>query len=129
MIYLDTCIVIYLVEHHPLYFPKLKTLLHGTSAVALSPLVEMEALIHPLRNRDSALEHAYQSFFHCCTILEMPNEVYLKAARLRAECGLKTPDALHLATADWHGCSALWTNDERFAAVKPSITRNVLADA
>jgi len=127
MIYLDSCIVIYLVEHHPVYFPKLKPLLTGISSVTISPLVEMEVLIHPLRTRDIRLANAYQSFFDCCTILEMPGEVYRLAAKLRAEHGIKTPDALHLATATWHGCFSLWTNDDRLAAVSPAITRNILA--
>lgn len=126
MIYLDTCIVIYLVEHHPDYFPKLKSLLSGIAATAISPLVEMEALIHPLRNKDLPLMEAYQSFFDCCTMLDMPTEVYRQAAVLRAEHSIKTPDALHLATATWHGCLSLWTNDERLANVAPTIANNIL---
>jgi predicted nucleic acid-binding protein len=125
MIYLDTCIVIYLVEHHPLYFPKLKSLLTGVPGIAISPLVEMESLIHPLRSRNTALANAYQTFFNCCTILEMPLEAYIQAAVLRAEHNLKTPDALHLATATLHGCLSLWTNDDRLTAVSPAITRNI----
>lgn len=125
MIYIDTCIVIYLVEHHSLYFPKLKSLLTGVSGIAISPLVEMESLIHPLRSRNTALANAYQTFFNYCTMLEMPLEAYIQAAVLRAEHNLKTPDALHLATATLHGCLSLWTNDDRLTAVSPAITRNI----
>ena len=35
------------------------------------------------------------------------------AAELRARFNLKTPDALHLAAAQCHGCEALWTHDNR----------------
>jgi predicted nucleic acid-binding protein len=127
MIYLDTCIVIYLVERHPDYFLTLKSLLAGIVAPAISPLVEMEALIHPLRNKDSRLIEAYQSFFDCCTMLDMPKEVYRQAAIIRAEHPIKTPDALHLATANWHECLSLWTNDERLARFTPSIARNIMS--
>jgi predicted nucleic acid-binding protein len=127
MIYLDTCIVIYLVERHPDYFPQLKSLLADMVAPAISPLVEMEALIHPLRNKDSRLIEAYQSFFDCCTILDMPKDVYLQAAIIRANHPIKTPDALHLATANWHECLSLWTNDERLARITPSIAHNVIS--
>ncbi|MCI0654776.1 MAG: PIN domain-containing protein [Methylococcaceae bacterium] len=40
----------------------------------------------------------------------MPREIYHNAAVLRAEHGLKTPDALHLATANYYGCTQFWTN-------------------
>jgi predicted nucleic acid-binding protein len=126
MIYLDTCIAIYLVEQHPIYFPKLKQLLSGMTDTAISPLVEMEALIHPLRNKDLQLAEAYQTFFDCCITLDMPREVYRQAAIIRAEHTIKTPDALHLATATWHGCLSFWTNDDRLVRIAPTLTRNIL---
>ena len=41
---------------------------------------------------------------------------------------LKTPDALHLATALHHGCRELWTNDDRLHKVASSLAINVLAE-
>ena len=41
--------------------------------------------------------------------------VFDLATELRAEHGIKTPDALHLAAAIHGGCDALWTNDKRLA--------------
>lgn len=128
MIYLDTCIVIYLVEQHPDYFPKLKQLLSNITVTAISPLVEMEALIHPLRSKNLPLASAYQSFFDCCITLDMPKEVFRQAAILRAEHSIKTPDALHLATATWHGCLSLWSNDDRLTRIAPTITCNLRLD-
>jgi len=31
--------------------------------------------------------------------------------------GLKTPDASHLLAAQYHGCKAFWTNDDRLQKV------------
>jgi predicted nucleic acid-binding protein len=59
----------------------------------------------------------------------MPDEVYFEAAQLRARFGLKTPDALHLATAQHHRCDALWTNDDRLAQVSHGLARNILGEA
>ncbi|NTV15090.1 MAG: type II toxin-antitoxin system VapC family toxin [Desulfobulbaceae bacterium] len=39
---------------------------------------------------------------------------------------MKTPDALHLATAQFHGCTSLWTNDDRLCTVAPDFVCNVL---
>ncbi len=50
-------------------------------------------------------------------ILEMPEAVYDLALSLRVQYNLKTPDALHLATAKYHDCKAFWTNDNRLAMV------------
>jgi len=56
----------------------------------------------------------------------MPDPVYLHAARLRAHFGLRTPDALHLACAQHHGCDALWTNDDRLAQAAHGLALNLL---
>jgi uncharacterized protein len=59
--------------------------------------------------------------------LPLPAAVFLQAAQLRAHFGLKTPDALHLACAQHHGCEALWTNDDRLARAGHGLARNNLA--
>ncbi len=41
--------------------------------------------------------------------------VFDLATELRAQHGLKTPDALHLAAALRAGCDEFWTNDEHLA--------------
>ena len=50
-----------------------------------------------------------------------------EAAQLRADFNaLKTPDALHLATALPHNCDQFWTNDTRLDLVAPSLVKNIL---
>ena len=46
--------------------------------------------------------------------LGSPERVAKEGARLRARYGLRTPDALHLATALVHRATAFLTNDQEF---------------
>lgn len=61
--------------------------------------------------------------------LDMPEPEFLLAAALRARFNLKMPDALHLATSQVHGCSALWTNDDRLATAACGLAVNMCAGA
>lgn len=128
-IYLDSCIVIYLVERHPLYEPRLRERLEGLEGaeLAVSPLVRLEVLVRPLRDGDEDLAQLYRLFLAEQLMLAMPEEVYDAALYLRATHTLKTPDALHLATAQHHGCSQFWTNDDRLERVAGGVALNILA--
>jgi predicted nucleic acid-binding protein len=81
----------------------------------------------PLRRDDRILGTLYRQTFTQFVSVEMPEPVYLRAAELRAEAGLKTPDALHLACAQHHRCDAFWTNDGRMQKIAGTFARNVLA--
>ena len=69
----------------------------------------------PMKSGDRALRLRYEHALSLLRWLDMPQAVYDGAAELRARYGLRTPDALHLACAQHHGCRALWTNDDRLA--------------
>jgi len=88
----------------------------------------MECLVAPIRRGDFALQRQYEGWFDRFVQLEMPAAVFSQATLLRARFGLKTPDALHLACAQHHGCEALWTNDDRLARAGHGLVCNVLAD-
>jgi predicted nucleic acid-binding protein len=129
MIYLDSCIAIYLVEEHPAYCGAIeKALAHCEGVVCYSPLTELECLVLSLRLKRSDLLEKFNRFFLLNLKLDMPDAVYREAARLRAECGIKTPDALHLATARHHICTELWTNDDRLANIAGGLAVNVLLE-
>lgn len=128
MIYLDTCIAIYLVEEHPAYHAQIETALRGSKLISsLSPLVEMECLVLPIKKQRDDLIAKFDQFFSAQRRLSMPPEVYRRAAELRARHGLKSPDALHLATAQYHNCTALWTNDNRLNNAAGSLAVNMLS--
>ena len=128
LIYLDACLVIYLIEQHVRWGGKVARAMAeaGEARFGVSPLVKCECLVGPIKRGDPVLRDAYTELFDQLASLAMPEPVYLQAAELRARFGLRTPDALHLACAQHHRCEALWTNDDRLTGASHGLARNVL---
>ena len=128
LIYLDSCLVIYAVENHPAMAPRVLKAMsrHPADSFATSSLVGVECLVGPMRTGNLGLQRRYEEGLNEFAQLALPEPVYLSAARLRARFSLKTPDALHLACAQHHGCAALWTNDDRLAQAGHGLAVNVL---
>ena len=125
-IYLDSCVVIYLVEQHPTFAPQIAQAMSASNALyGISPLVRMECLVKPLRDRDADLVARFRQSFGAFAQLTISADDFDSAAQLRADHGLKTPDALHLAVARRNHCPALWTNDDRFAKAAPGYTVDI----
>jgi predicted nucleic acid-binding protein len=127
VIYLDSCLVIYLVETGaPAHAAVRQAVADAVGATfAVSPLVIMECLVGPLRSGDETLRESYDRTFDALPLVPLDPPVFRRAARLRASHGLKTPDALHLATALECGCEALWTNDDRLRRAAGDFVRVV----
>jgi len=115
VIYLDSCILIYAVEDEGPRGAAARQALadHAESPLMVSQLVVMECITGPLKRVDLALVDYYRSTLASAARAPFDEDVFLRAAELRARHGLSTPDALHLAAAQKAGCSALWTNDLR----------------
>lgn len=129
MVYLDACIVIYWVEEKADKIVLLRRAFAnlGENSIAYSPLVQLECLIYPYRVGDQQLLVRYQEFFSCGICLPVSEPVFDQATRLRATYpSLKTPDALHLACAQYHQCSALWTNDDRLVEIGGQFAINIV---
>lgn len=126
-IYLDACIVIYLIERHPVFEePILRKLEQSPGCqLAVSPLLRLEVLTKPLREQDTALAQEYEDFLSSKIWLPIPEAVYESALQLRAMFRLKTPDALHLAIAQYHGCTEFWTNDDRLNVAAGAFAVNI----
>jgi uncharacterized protein len=116
--YLDSCMVIYLIEGIPhlrdwvsarLLAPK------DAPRVAFSDLSRLECRIKPLASNDSRVLADYDDFFATPGYIRLPinTAVFDIATELRARHRLPTPDALHLAAALAGGCEQFWTNDRR----------------
>ncbi len=80
----------------------------------------MEALVKPIRDGNKEIESQYRELFraNAVRLLEASYTVFEEAARLRAETGLATPDALHAATALQAECTLFITNDTDFRRIQ-----------
>ena len=110
--YIDACLLIYWVERAgPVAEAAIRWLEAQTDAtLCVSPLVRLEVLVGPMRRGDAALLRAYEALLAQQLWLSMGDQAFSQALLLRAQHGLKTPDALHLATALHHGCTEFWTD-------------------
>ena len=118
MIYLDTCLLIYLVEDRRGRGAAVERRMREASDTdfAISPLVRMEAYVKPLRDGDTMLHRRYEKAIATYSLLGLGAPIFDQAALLRARFGLRTPDALHLA---WRAAARLHgAVDERPAAAR-----------
>ena len=117
MIYLDSCLLIYAIEDAGDRGQRARVLInaHEAEGLVISPLVKLECLVGPLRAGDLVVQQRYEHAFSELSSVPMGDSTFTRAAQLRAEHRLTTPDALHLAAALSSGCDALWTNDHRLA--------------
>lgn len=119
-VYLDTAPIIYSVEEHEAYWPALKPLWdflnEGEIEVVTSELSLLESLVLPIRNEDTNLAAGYETLLTSSQVEMVPLAlpVLRTAAKLRAEQNLKTPDAIHAATAQLSNCTHLVSNDTGF---------------
>lgn len=123
LVYLDANALIYSVENHPVYGPLLQPLWQAAQAkiieVVSSDLALMETLVGPLKSGNTALAQTYEQALLGTDLRLLPitRPILREAARLRATTKVKTPDALHAATALNEGCVLFITNDVGFRAV------------
>lgn len=132
-LYIDSNALIYAVQQHPVYasvlIPLWQAQQNGRRIVS-SELTRMETLILPVRLQDTALIADYRRLFQqqIVELLPLSTDIVEEATRLRAVIpGLKTPDALHAATALNHGCTLFITNDTGFRRV-PGLPLAILDD-
>ena len=123
-VYLDANGFIYSVERVEPYRTLLEPLWQQARAgefdVASSDITVLETLVKPLREGDEVVEMLLRSMFdaHEVSLIPATRELWEDAACIRADTGLKTPDALHAATALNTGCTLFITNDTDFRRVE-----------
>jgi predicted nucleic acid-binding protein len=133
IVYVDTSIIIYTVEANPIYYSLLQPLWLkfqiGEIELVTSELTLMETLVLPLRNANTTLVNDYEQLLLSSEIQLVPitRPVLRNAANLRATTNLKTPDAIHVATALSEGCTLFLTNDSGFRNV-PNLSVVILSE-
>lgn len=123
-IFLDTSAFIYFVERHPRYYPFCEALFGsietGQVEASTSTLTLLELLVQPYRLKKDGLVLKFYSLFTTyphLSWLPVTLNVADRAARLRAEHRLKTPDAVQAAAAISHGATGFICNDSAFEKV------------
>ena len=100
----------------------------GRLTVVTSELTLMEVLVGAYRADDLVLEGDYRRTLGdpAVRLISIGQDVLGLAAKLRAGRGaLRTPDAIHVATASLAGCGTFVTNDK---ALRTSFSNVVLLD-
>lgn len=129
---LDTSPLIYYIEEHPAFLPKIKPFFEaaarGDFRIVTSFITLVEVLVHPLREGRPELAEEYRNILLQSTeitAIPLDEGIAEEAAKLRARHNLRTPDAIQLATAIRSGASWFLTNDANLAAV-PGISVQIL---
>ncbi len=132
-IYVDAQIAIYTVDKHPVYAsvcrPLWEAVSRGQVTVISSELILLETLVEPIRSGDTLLAVDREALWSQpnSRLLSITQDILRAAARLRAAIpGLKTPDAIHAATALLNDSALFLTNDTGFRRV-PGL-RSVMLD-
>jgi predicted nucleic acid-binding protein len=98
--YLDSSAVLDLIDTGSLRHDRAKNVLATEPRTwCTSDLVRLECLVRPLREKNDAAESAVKEVLGQMESLPLTTPVFDLAASFRAEQGLRTPDAIHLAAA------------------------------
>lgn len=121
----DSMLFVYHFEGHELFGEPAGRILaaaeQGRCRLVTSVVVLLEVLVVPKRLGRTDLADRYREFFHSfpnLTVIAVDAEIAERAAALRAEHALRTPDALHLATAEVSGAARFVSEDRRLARVE-----------
>jgi predicted nucleic acid-binding protein len=134
-ILLDSVSIVYYLERNPRYFAAASEWMERVNAgrltAAASALLLAEVLVPAYRAGNPAAARQARAALEripSFELLEVTAGVSDLAARLRAQHNLRTPDALHVATALDEGAEWLVTNDRRLRRVEAEGIRVWLFD-
>jgi len=85
-----------------------------------SILILTEVLSHPMKRGDVQMENQYREILtrsEGVEVIPVSLAIAERAAELRARYNLRTPDAIHVATALVSKCDAFLTNDSTLKRV------------
>jgi predicted nucleic acid-binding protein len=96
----------------------------GSLVFVTSEITLLEALVHALRDKDEERQAILREFLTPSSFIEtrpVSLQIIEDALLLRVQFGLKSPDAIHVATGVAASCSAFLTKDEKWGKLNLSI--------
>lgn len=123
-VYFDANCLIYSVEKIEPYHKALEAAWlaadSGRIRIVSSELVVLETLVKPMQEKDALMESLYRDLLlgtREVRLIPIGISVLDRAARIRAETGIKAPDAIHAATTLEAAVTRFMTNDHAFRRV------------
>ena len=123
-VFADTVTFIYYFENHEVYADRLDRLFQSFAdlnvQIVTSMVTYIEVLTLPEKNGNHRLAAKYRDYLtnsENLSVYPLDFQVADEAVRLRAKHGLRTPDAIQLATARVCGADVVLTNDQRWRIV------------
>ena len=121
---LDTAPLIYFIEANPSYLPVLEPFFEAMDQVDISVVTStvtlLEVLVLPIRQGRTDLVTRYRDILlHSAGLaaLELSPDIAETAASLRANYGIRTPDAIQISTAISGGAPHSLTNDKQLRRI------------
>jgi len=122
LVLVDTAPIIYVLEHDPKFAPRFRPLFERQSAggiqFAVTTITVAEVLTGPFKAGEEALARRYRAVMESWQVVSLTADIAESAARFRANLGLRTADAIQIASAIAVNADALVTHDRDFSKVK-----------
>ena len=120
---LDTNALIYYIEEHPVLMKKVEFFINkiedGKAIGITSYVTLLELLVKPIREGRVDLVDMYRTILSGkLEMVPLDEIVSIKAAELRAKYGLRTPDAIQLASVIYKKGDVFVTNDRGLKRIK-----------
>lgn len=118
-VYLDSNVLIYLLEDSPTWGARAGALLRACASrqvdAVVGDAVVAEVMVGALRSPGEELSRQTAELFSDgpLAVVSHDRSMFLEAARIRAQLGGQLLDALHIATAMAAGCDAVISHDAR----------------
>lgn len=107
MIYIDSNIIIYLLEGTEPF----ATSIASTLTKNKGPFITSSIAITEVLAGNSAITSNHLKSIPRLLFADLDTEIAAIAGEMRQKENIKTPDAIHLATAKFMNCTAIFTND------------------
>lgn len=121
---LDTAPLIYYIEEHHRYLEFVESLFNaaesGRITIVTSTITMIEVLTQPYRVGHDEIAKNYRESLQASQLIRMvpvTDQIADKSAVLRARYGLRTPDAIQIATAIVQNATVFVTNDKQFRTI------------